>query len=177
MTGEFRGFLKADGTFVISRVSSGSYIVEIINADYFYEPIRVEINSKGKIRARKVNHIQPSQVIQLPYPLKIKALTNFRYFQVREQWKITDFIFSPMVLMMVLPLILLVLLPKILNDPEAKKEMENLKLPTVGEGLPDMSEMLSKFLGGGTTQQQRPQASGSGSGGGSERARNKKRNN
>lgn len=146
-------------------------IVDVINPDYYYEPIRVEINSKGKIRARKVNHIQPSQVIQLPYPLKIKALTNYRYFQVREQWKITDFLFSPMVLMMILPLILLVLLPKILNDPEAKKEMENLQLPKMGEGLPDVSEMLSKFLGGGSTQaQQRPQQQAG------ERVRNKKRN-
>lgn len=118
-----------------------------------------------------MNHIQPSQVIQLPYPLKIKALTNYRYFQVREQWKITDFLFSPMVLMMVLPLILLVLLPKILNDPEAKKEMENLQLPKMGEGLPDVSEMLSKFLGGGAQPQQRQQQAG-----GSDRVRNKKRN-
>jgi hypothetical protein len=143
----------------------------VINPDYFYEPIRVEINSKGKIRARKVNHIQPSQVIQLPYPLKIKALTNYRYFQTREQWKVTDFLFSPMVLMMVLPLVLLVLLPKILNDPEAKKEMENLQLPKMGEGLPDVSEMLSKFLGGGG-QPQRPAQAQAG-----ERVRNKKRNN
>ncbi len=75
--------------------------------------------------------------------------------------------------MMVLPLILLVLLPKILNDPEAKKEMENLQLPTMGEGLPDMSEMLSKLLGGGggaQAQQQRQQQQAS------ERNRNKKRN-
>lgn len=54
-----------------------------------------------------------------------------------------------MVLMMILPLILLVLLPKIMNDPEAKKEMENLQLPRLGGDM-DMSEMISKFLGGGT---------------------------
>lgn len=74
--------------------------------------------------------------------------------------------------MMILPLILLVLLPKILNDPEAKKEMENLQLPKMGEGLPDVSEMLSKFLGGGAQPQQRPQQQNAG-----ERVRNKKRNN
>lgn len=80
-----------------------------------------------------------------------------------------------MVLMMVLPLILLVLLPKILNDPEAKKEMENLQLPKMGEGLPDMSEMLSRLMGGGQPQQRQQSSSGGGSSG--ERARNKKRNN
>lgn len=113
--------------------------------------------------------IQPSQVIQVAYPLKLKALTTFRYFQQREQWKITDFLFSPMVLMMVLPLILLVLLPKIMNDPEAKKELENMQLPGLGSEMPDMSEMLSKFLGGQPPQRQQPQQS--------DRSKNKKRSN
>jgi len=36
--------------------------VEVTNPDYFYEPVRVDINAKGKIRARKVNNVQPSQV-------------------------------------------------------------------------------------------------------------------
>ncbi|XP_070490523.1 ER membrane protein complex subunit 7 homolog [Chironomus tepperi] len=169
-SGIFKGFLKSDGSFVINKVPSGSFILEVQNADYVYEAVRVEINNKGKFRARKVSHIQPSQVIQLPYPLKLKAMTTFRYFQQREQWKITDFLFSPMVLMMVLPLVLLVLLPKIMNDPEAKKELENMQLPGLGSEMPDMSEMLSKFLGGGTPAP-KPQPSQS------ERSKNKKRSN
>jgi hypothetical protein len=174
IAGEYKGFLKGDGTFVINRVPSGSFVLEVLNPDYVYEPVRVEINSKGKYRARKVNYIQPSQVIQLPYPLKLKALTTFRYFQQREQWKVTDFLFSPMVLMMILPLILLVLLPKIMNDPEAKKEMENLQLPRFGGDMPDVSEMISKFLGGGSSapQQRQPQQQA-----GSDRSKNKRRNN
>lgn len=53
--GELKGFLKTDGTFMISKLKSGSYVVEILNSNYFYEPVRVEINNKGKFRARKVN--------------------------------------------------------------------------------------------------------------------------
>lgn len=88
---------REDGTFIISNVPSGSYIVEVVNPNYAYEPVRVEINSKGKFRARKVNLIQTSQVIQVPYPLKIRPLAPFRYFQLREQWRVTDFLFNPMV--------------------------------------------------------------------------------
>lgn len=73
-------------------------MVEVVNPNYVYEPVRVEINSKGKFRARKVNLIQTSQVIQVPYPLKMRPLAPFRYFQVREQWRMTDFLFNPMVL-------------------------------------------------------------------------------
>lgn len=88
---------REDGTFIISNVPSGSYVVEVVNPNYMYEPVRVEINSKGKFRARKVNFIQTSQVIQVPYPLKMRPVTPFRYFQLREQWRITDFLFNPMV--------------------------------------------------------------------------------
>jgi ER membrane protein complex subunit 7 len=71
---------------------------------------------------------------------------------------------------MILPLILLVLLPKIMSDPETKKEMENLQLPKLGGDMPDMSEMISKFLGGGTPA---PKPSTSSSSGGTKA---KKRN-
>lgn len=38
-----------------------------------------------------------------------------------------------------------------MSDPETKREMENMKLPGMsGADMPDMSEMISKFLGGGT---------------------------
>lgn len=42
--GEYRGFLKEDGTFIINGVPSGSYVVEIVNADYFYEPVIIDHN-------------------------------------------------------------------------------------------------------------------------------------
>ena len=47
----------------MSGLPTGSYVVEVVNADYYYEPVRVDINSKGKMRARKVNNVQPTQVI------------------------------------------------------------------------------------------------------------------
>jgi len=33
-------------------------VVEIANADYIFEPVRVDITSKGKIRARRLNLLQ-----------------------------------------------------------------------------------------------------------------------
>ncbi|KAL7294155.1 hypothetical protein TKK_0012179 [Trichogramma kaykai] len=153
--GEHYGFLREDGTFAISNVPHGSYIVEVVNPNYAYEPIRVEINSKGKFRARKVNLIQTSQVIQVPYPLKMRPLAPFRYFQVREQWRVTDFLFNPMILMMIVPLLLVMVLPKLINDPETKKEMEQLNSLT-NYNMPEMSELITSFLSGGEKQKQKP---------------------
>lgn len=121
----FLFFASSDGSFEVSNLPAGTYVVEVSNDNFFYDPIRVDINSKGKIRARKVNYIQLTEVKQMNYPLKFKAKTPFKYFQVRESWKATDFLFNPMVLMMVLPLFFIMVLPRMINpnDLEAQKKV------------------------------------------------------
>ena len=95
-----------------------------------------------------------SQVNQLPYPIKAKPLGKYRYFEKREEWKVTDVLFNPMVMMMVMPLLLITVLPKMMQDPETKKDMEEMQAKmNVQSQLPDMSEMLTSFLGGGTPSQ------------------------
>uniref|UniRef100_T1JYR1 ER membrane protein complex subunit 7 beta-sandwich domain-containing protein n=2 Tax=Tetranychus urticae TaxID=32264 RepID=T1JYR1_TETUR len=145
--GQFIGFMKRDGTFEINNVPPGSYLVEVNNPDLFYKPVRVDINSKGKIRARKVNYIQSSAVQQVNYPLKFKPQSFFSYFQQRETWRLTDFLFNPMVMMMILPLILIMILPKMMNaaDAETQRELQNTQMPDV----PEFSEMMTKWFTGG----------------------------
>lgn len=47
--GEFNGYLKEDGTFVISNVPSGSYVVDIINPDYMYESVSIFFSAINKM--------------------------------------------------------------------------------------------------------------------------------
>lgn len=54
-----------------------------------------------------------------------------------------------MILMMVLPLILMVILPRMMNDPETKKEMENMNLTKISSEMPEISEMITSFFTGG----------------------------
>jgi len=151
--GKRMGYLKEDNSFVITGLPSGSYLLEVSNPDYYYESVRVDINSKGKVRARKVNNVQPSQVNQLPYPLRLKSQGRFKYFQAREEWKITDMLMNPMVIMMVLPLLLITVLPKMMNDPETKREMEQMQQQmNVNNQMPDMSELLASYFGGGAAE-------------------------
>lgn len=53
-----------------------------------------------------------------------------------------------MILMMVLPLILLIILPRMMNDPETKKEMENMNLNKISGEMPEISEMITSFFTG-----------------------------
>lgn len=48
--------------------------------------------------------------------------------------------------MMVLPLILMVLLPKMMNDPETKKEMESMNLNKLSQDLPEVSELITSLF-------------------------------
>jgi len=147
--GEYVGFLKKDGNF-IAHVPTGSYIVEVANKDFLFEPIRIDVNSKGKIRARKLQLLQPSAVQTIQYPLKFRARQPAKYFQQRETWRITDFLFSPMVLMMVVPLLLFMVLPRLVDtsDPEVQREMrESFQMPKYE--MPELSEMVSSWFGGG----------------------------
>lgn len=57
----------------------------------------------------------------------MKTMGRYSYFHKREEWKITDMLMNPMILMMVLPLLLITVLPKMMNDPETKKEMEQMQ--------------------------------------------------
>jgi len=153
-SGEYLGFVKEDGTFVINNLKSGSYVVEVVNPNFMYEPARVDINSKGKMRARKLNYLQSSLVIQISYPLKFKPRGPFKYFQIREQWRVTDFLLNPMVLMMILPLVLIMILPKVMNaaDPETQREMQqSLNMPRYD--MPELSEMMTSLFAGGKKTQ------------------------
>ncbi|XP_068109452.1 endoplasmic reticulum membrane protein complex subunit 7 [Hyperolius riggenbachi] len=146
---EHIGFLRTDGSFVVHDVPSGSYVVEVVSPAYRFEPVRVDITSKGKMRARYVNHIKTSEVLRLPYPLQMKSSGPPSYFIKRETWGWTDFLMNPMVMMMVLPLLIFVLLPKVVNtsDPEMRREMEqSMNMLNSNPELPDVSEFMTRLF-------------------------------
>ncbi|XP_061602245.1 ER membrane protein complex subunit 7 [Cololabis saira] len=148
---EYVGFVRTDGTFAVNDVPPGSYVVEVVAPTFRFEPVRVDITSKGKMRARLVNHIKTSEVIRQAYPLQIRSSGPNTYFMKRETWGWTDFLMNPMVMMMVLPLLIIVLLPKVVNtnDPEMRKEMEqSMNMLNPNPELPDVSELMTKLFSG-----------------------------
>jgi len=143
-------FLKEDGSFSFI-VPAGSYLIEVVNPDYRFEPVRVDVTAKGKIRARMVNNLQPAQVTLRPYPLRFESKERMRYFQKREEWKITDLLMNPMVMMMVLPLLLITVLPKMMGDPETQREMQEMQknMANTQNQMPEVSEVFANLFGGG----------------------------
>jgi len=150
-------FLKEDGSFSFIA-PAGSYLIEVVNPDHRFEPVRVDVTAKGKIRARMVNNLQPAQVTLRPYPLRFESKERMRYFQKREEWKITDMLMNPMVMMMVLPLLLITVLPKMMGDPDTQREMQEMQrnMANTQNQMPEVSEVFANlFGGGGTTSQEK----------------------
>ncbi|GAA42231.2 ER membrane protein complex subunit 7 [Clonorchis sinensis] len=139
---QYVGFVRPDGTFQVSGVPSGSYLIEPIHPSFIFQTARVDINSKGRIRARRVNAPQPNAVDELPYPLKLSTHGKAVYFKPREQLRTIDLLFNPNVLYVLVPFLLVMVLTKMVNtnDPELQKELQQMNLQ---QQLPDMSELLS----------------------------------
>jgi len=149
--GDYKGFLKSDGTFVVASVPSGSHLIEVSSPNYAFERYRVDITKGGKIRARQANFLQPNAVQVVPYPLRYVARKQAAFFEIREEWKITDVLMNPMVLMMLLPVLFVVVMPKLISmaDPEAQKEMQSqMNMFNNQKQMPDFSEMISNLFVG-----------------------------
>uniref|UniRef100_A0AC35TRE1 DUF2012 domain-containing protein n=1 Tax=Rhabditophanes sp. KR3021 TaxID=114890 RepID=A0AC35TRE1_9BILA len=145
--GETLGFVKKDGTFTIHNLLPGSHLIQVFHVDYDFEAVRVDITSKGKMRYRRNNSLKPSDVQLVPAPLRMMPRAPIVYFKPKEGWRITDALMNPMVLMLLVPMALMYIMPKMVsNDPELKKEMESMQMPKMD--VPDVSEMLSSWLGG-----------------------------
>lgn len=173
--GKYLGFLREDGSFVVTNVPAGSYMVEVASADFDFDPARVEITSKGKMRSRRVNNLGSGQPVTLAYPLRFKAKNPTQYFMQREEWRITDIMKNPMVMMMILPVILIGVLPKLMNsqDPEIQREMQQSMsaLQPNTNSMPDMAEMMTSFFGGAAPPPKKKTANRDGGGGGGADAR------
>lgn len=143
--------------------------MSVVSPLHVFEPVRVDINAKGKIRARKVNFIQPGEVVTMKYPLNFETHGVPNYFQKREVYRLTDVIMNPMFLTLLVPLALLLILPKIASqDPEMQRDLQqasNFLQPNLN--TPDIGDMFANIFGGPKKQksnQQQLQNSGANSG-------------
>jgi hypothetical protein len=141
--GQYVGYPREDGTFEVDNLPPDSYVVEVTHPRFIYEPIRVDITSKGRIRARRVNHIQPALVQTLDYPLIFKPRSLHNYLLPRETWRIMDLLLNPMVIMMILPLGIIWLLPKMMNPQEVQSQRESMPEYNV----PELSEVMANMFG------------------------------
>lgn len=131
-----------------------------------------------------MNFIQPGEVVTMKYPLNFETHGIPNYFQKREVYRLTDVIMNPMFLTLLIPLALLLILPKIASqDPEMQRDLQqasNFLQPSIN--TPDIGDVFANIFGGPKKQKSlQNQNSGASSGPSSQQKRkneaiNKRRN-
>lgn len=149
----FMGFIRADGSFQVHNVPTGSYVVEVVHPRFVFESVRLDIISgKGRVRARKLNLLLSNAVKTIPYPLQLSSAGQARYFTPREQLRTMDLLLNGNVLLMVAPLVLVFIMVKVMNsqDPELQKEVQQqMNMFNAKQNVPEVSELLSNWFGSG----------------------------
>lgn len=68
--GKYKGYIQQSGSFIINQVPPGSYLVEVVSPNYFFEPVRVDISSNvwkySSQKSESHNVIKRSEKIILP---------------------------------------------------------------------------------------------------------------
>jgi len=156
--------LLPSGKFVFFNVpAANSYVISAGGASLKFRPVRVDVNSKGSMRARELDRIDPHKIEKLPYPIQLRFMGMPQFFHKRAKIDILGMIMgNPMVLMMGVSFLLMMVLPKMtdMNDPEMKKQMDesmSWMKPKAGQSdsMPDVAEMMSNWFGPGPPKTKR----------------------
>ena len=122
------GFVNADGKFNIYVGEPGVYKLEAFHLLFFFEPVIVDIlseekmlqnPSKKQIQAFIYKMNGAAKGVRLLYPLQLDPSHKVRYFDIEEPFNPIQYLKSPYVLMMGLPLLMTVMMKAV-----PKEEME-----------------------------------------------------
>ncbi|KAL3318647.1 ER membrane protein complex subunit 7 [Cichlidogyrus casuarinus] len=143
--GIYQGLVYQNGSFFVRALPVGSsYLVEVLHPQYIFPPCRVDVNSKGKLRARQVNFLKPAEVIPLSHtPLVFNTMGKAQFFVPREQLRTLDMLMNPTILIMLVLFALVFILPRMIDtdDPEVQQMMSGSQnMPT------SISDVMSSLL-------------------------------
>mmetsp|Transcript_28752 Transcript_28752/g.31930 ORF Transcript_28752/g.31930 Transcript_28752/m.31930 type:complete len:223 (+) Transcript_28752:44-712(+) len=114
----------ADGTWELTDVPPGAYLLEVASADLDFPKYRVDVSKKhnGKVRSKVA--FNDAKQRALPYPMVIFPVQGREYFTPRKSFNIVGMILkNPMMMMLGLMGVMMVLMQYV--DPqEAMKELQ-----------------------------------------------------
>lgn len=133
--GQMVGFVRADGSFTVSGVAPGTYLLEVYHPDFIFSPIRIDVSAKekGKVRAS----IAATRA-KLQYPLSLRPDKPAVYFQQHAPVDWTSMLKNPMVIMMGITMIMVVVMPRMLSgmDPKELEAMRKMSIKDALRGAP-----------------------------------------
>ncbi|RPB02622.1 hypothetical protein L873DRAFT_421192 [Choiromyces venosus 120613-1] len=123
-----RTLIRRDNTFSFRDVPEGSYLLDVQCQTYQFAPLRVDVNGQGEVEVHQTfrGNEWRNKGEKKGYPIEIQPVRPIDYYIVREGFNPTKLLGSPMILIALFSLVMIVMLPKLMDqmDPEFKAELE-----------------------------------------------------
>ncbi|CAZ80224.1 unnamed protein product [Tuber melanosporum] len=123
-----RTLIRRDNTFSFRDVPEGSYLLDVQCQTHQFAPLRVDVNGQGEVVVHQTfrGNEWRNKGERKSYPIEIQPVRPIDYYVVRESFNPTKLLGSPMVLIALFTLVMIVMLPKLMDqmDPEFKAELE-----------------------------------------------------
>ena len=101
--GEYTGFVDNMGSFGVYVDSPGTYKLEVINMNWHFEPVIVEVHqeevSPGKHCKAFLYSMKSGKDYRLMYPLQLDPLSRNQYFEIEPPFDPTVYLKNPFVMM------------------------------------------------------------------------------
>jgi ER membrane protein complex subunit 7 len=136
--GEYTGFVDNAGTFKIYVPKAGSYKLDVVNTQYTFEPVVVEITEpqhgeqqedeiigkrKEKAQIRPYLYsLKQGKGTRLVYPLQLEPSMRVQYFEVEQPFNPMVYLKNPMVIMVLVSGLLMFMMKRM-----PKQEMQEMQ--------------------------------------------------
>ena len=89
--GPLRAFLKGDGSFTFLNVPEGTHILSVLNGDWIFAGIRLEVGPTGTVRA----YFKDSGHPVLEYPFVLRPVARPEYYVAKSGGQLLGMLRSP----------------------------------------------------------------------------------
>ncbi|KAJ1311806.1 hypothetical protein OPQ81_010270 [Rhizoctonia solani] len=127
--GLYSGGVRRSGEFTIADVADGAYVLSVLSPDHVFDFVRIDVDN-NTVTAHPHVLGTPFELSvtgpTLPYPLTLSARSKNVYFVPREGFNLAGMFQNPMMLMMVVTGIMVMFMPKLMDNlgEETKQELQ-----------------------------------------------------
>jgi hypothetical protein len=151
--GEFSTYSRIDGSFSIPNVPPGIHVLDVQSTVYHFGQVKIQLLEDAMDAPKCLEYLYPGAKKQaVKYPLVLKAIATYQYFEEKKGFSIFSILKNPMVMMMGFSAVLMFLMPKMMEglEPEEKERMKQQM-----EMQKDPSKLLGQLWGdiSGTSEQ------------------------
>lgn len=148
--GRYSSPLDEQGHFHFD-LPSGSFVLQVLSTTFAFDRIRLDVSNDEIIATLTLPGTSWSKVgPRMRVPLELTPRSRYVHDVPPPSFSILGLLMNPMILMSVIPLGLLLLLPKLTEglDPEALKEIQQQRAaqPQAALEMPDVSQKLANFF-------------------------------